>query len=55
VTPSRAWTRRSLIIVVGVSALALGLCAWLIVTDAPAYLSFARTSSDPVWEPLRLA
>src|SRR5206468_2459693 len=46
VTPSRAWTRRSLIIVVGVSALALGLCAWLIVTDAPAYRFVVRVYED---------
>src|SRR3989441_6840000 len=46
VTPSGAGTRRSLIIGVGVSALALGLCAWLIVTDAPAYRFVVRVYED---------
>src|SRR5712691_3397803 len=46
VTPSGAGTRRSLIIAVAVSALALGLCAWLIVTDAPAYRFVVRLYED---------
>src|SRR5712692_10305544 len=46
VTPSGAGTRRSLIIGVVVSALALGLCAWLIVTDAPAYRFVVRMYED---------
>src|SRR6266849_1691346 len=46
VTPSGAGTRRSLIIAVVVSALALGLCAWLIVTDAPAYRFVVRLYED---------
>src|SRR5207302_9394991 len=46
VTPSGAGARRSLIIGVAVSALALGLCAWLIVTDAPAYRFVVRMYED---------
>src|SRR5256712_11800954 len=46
VTPSGAGTRCSLIIGVAVSALALGLCAWLIVTDAPAYRFVVRLYED---------
>ncbi len=46
VTPSGAGTRRSLIIAVAVSAVALGLCAWLIVTDAPAYRFVVRLYED---------
>jgi len=45
-TPSGAGVRRSLIIGVAVSALALGLCAWLIVTDAPAYRFVVRVYED---------
>src|SRR6266481_2105822 len=45
-TPSGAGARRSLIIGVAVSALALGLCAWLIVTDAPAYRFVVRVYED---------
>src|SRR6266849_626989 len=46
VPPSGAGTRRSLIIGVVVSAVALGLCAWLIVTDAPAYRFVVRLYED---------
>src|SRR2546428_13224679 len=46
VTPSGAGTRRSLIIAVAVYALGLGLCAWLIVTDAPAYRFVVRLYED---------
>ncbi len=46
VRPSGAGTRRSLIIGVAVSGLALGLCAWLIVTDAPAYRFVVRVYED---------
>src|SRR5437870_7267652 len=46
VTPAGAGARRSLIIGVAVSALALGLCAWLIVTDAPAYRFVVRLYED---------
>ena len=45
-TPSGAGTRRSLIIGAVASALALGLCAWLIVTDAPAYRFVVRVYED---------
>src|SRR2546425_6873311 len=44
--PPSAGTRGSLIIAVAVSALALGLCAWLIVTDAPAYRFVVRLYED---------
>src|SRR2546425_861134 len=46
VPPSGAGTRRSLIIGVAVAALALGLCAWLIVTDAPVYRFVVRMYED---------
>src|SRR2546425_10461043 len=46
VPPSGAGPRRSLIIAVAVSAVALGLCAWLIVTDAPAYRFVVRVYED---------
>ncbi len=46
VTPSGAGTRRSLIIGVAVSALALGLCVWLVATDAPAYRFVVRVYED---------
>jgi uncharacterized membrane protein YdjX (TVP38/TMEM64 family) len=46
VTPSGAGSRRSLIIGLAVSALPLGLCAWLIVTDAPAYRFVVRVYED---------
>src|SRR3989442_14740319 len=51
VTPSGAGTRRSLIIAVAVSALALGLCAWLIVTDPPAYRFVVRMYEDKQVKP----
>src|SRR5438552_5245849 len=46
VTLSGVGTRRSLILGAVVSALALGLCAWLIVTDAPAYRFVVRVYED---------
>src|SRR5437773_7627640 len=46
ITPSGVATRRSLILGAVVSALALGLCAWLIVTDAPAYRFVVRVYED---------
>src|SRR2546427_3842331 len=46
VTPSGVGTRRSLILGAVVSALALGLFAWLIVTDAPAYRFVVRVYED---------
>src|SRR6266704_3145636 len=46
VTPSGVGTRRSLILGAVVSALALGLFAWLIVTDAPAYRFVIRVCED---------
>src|SRR3989442_5295514 len=45
-TPSGAGARRSLIIGFVVSALGLGLCAWLIVTDAPVYRFVVRMYED---------
>src|SRR3989441_8265656 len=46
VTPSGVGTRRSLILGAVVSALAVGLFAWLIVTDAPAYRFVVRVYED---------
>src|SRR5437879_11166091 len=46
VTPSGVGTRRSLILGAVVSALALSLFAWLIVTDAPAYRFVVRVYED---------
>ena len=46
VTLCGAGTRRSLLIGAVVSALALGLCAWLIVADAPAYRFVVRVYED---------
>src|SRR2546425_3269867 len=55
VPPSGAGPRRSLIIAVAVSAVALGLCAWLIVTDAPAYRFVVRMYEDKQLMPAMLA